>query len=76
MLVTSGSSNRDVLPFQGSVNGGNATQPTGFFDAGALDFDWPSADGFWHDTLQKEGRVRFEGLQPTLCASTGRRLLV
>ena len=49
-----------ALAFQGIVN----EQPPLFVDAGALDFDWPKADGFRHDTLQKkEGRVRFEGLQ-------------
>ena len=57
-----------ALAFQGIVNGGDATQPTLFYDAGALDFDWSKADGYWHDMLQSSGRVHFKPLQPTLCA--------
>ena len=57
-----------VLAFQGIVNGGDAVQPTVFFDVGGLDFDWPKADRYWHNMLQNSGRVRFKPLQATLCA--------
>eukprot|EP01046_Picozoa_sp_COSAG06_P004725 COSAG06_NODE_202_length_20343_cov_59.390931_9_plen_61_part_00 len=35
---------------------------------GALDFDWSAADEYWHDMLEKDGRVHFKPVQPTLCA--------
>ena len=58
-----------ALAFQGIVNNAGAAHATLLVDAGALDFDWPKADEYWHETLQKQGRVAFApALEPTLCA--------
>jgi hypothetical protein len=61
-----------ALAFQGIVNQRQQRQPALFLDAGALDFDWPEADSFWHDTLQSQGRLRFLVLEPSLCALVAR----
>jgi hypothetical protein len=56
-----------AFTFQGLMNE-RGSPPELFFNAGFLDFDWPSADPFWRSQLQDVyHRVTFTNLTSTIC---------
>eukprot|EP00931_Biecheleriopsis_adriatica_P102528 TRINITY_DN77484_c0_g1_i1.p1 TRINITY_DN77484_c0_g1~~TRINITY_DN77484_c0_g1_i1.p1 ORF type:complete len:600 (+),score=107.81 TRINITY_DN77484_c0_g1_i1:26-1801(+) len=57
-----------AFAFQGIVNDAAGKQPTLFFNAGPLDFDWPRADKQWRGYLEAEGMVAFRNVSSTLCS--------
>ena len=52
---------------QGLVNR-NKDGPFLFFEVGSEDYDWPHAEPFWRQTLEKEGRLAFTTVPSTFCS--------